>query len=128
MPKIDIDYSNTIIYKIYCKDPLIKDVYVGQTVNFVQRKIAHKLTCNNINSQGYNLKLYKTIRQHGNWSNWNMNIVNFYNCKNSFEARQKEQEHFISLGATLNTIEPLSQKNILYQMLKLRLNLRLKMN
>jgi hypothetical protein len=107
MPKVVIDYSNTIIYKIFCKDPLIKDLYVGHTTNFVQRKYAHKQSCNNIKSPCYNVKLYKTIRLNGNWSNWDMVIVQFYNCKDHLEARQKEQEHFISLNATLNSIEPL---------------------
>ena len=110
MPKVDIDYSNTIIYKIVCKDPLITDIYVGHTTNFVQRKYAHKQTCNNPKSQCYNLKLYKTIRENGNWCNWEMTIVNFYNCKDHLEARQKEQEYFISLNATLNSIEPLPIK------------------
>ena len=102
MPKVEIDYSNTIIYKIICKDPLITDAYVGHTTNFVQRKYAHKQACNNIKSLCYNLKLYKTIRENGNWCNWEMTIVNFYNCKDHLEARQKEQEYFISLNATLN--------------------------
>ena len=106
MPKVEIDYSNTIIYKIFCKDPSIKDIYVGHTTNFVQRKHSHKQTCNNIKSRGYNLKLYKTIREHGNWSNWDMVIIQFYNCKDLLEAKQKEQEHFVELNATLNSIEP----------------------
>jgi len=111
MPKVEIDYSNTIIYKIYCKDPSVTDVYVGHTTNFVQRKYAHKQTCNNVKSPCYNFKLYKTIRENGNWCNWEMTILNFYNCKDHLEARQKEQEYFISLGATLNSIEPLPVKN-----------------
>ena len=112
MPKIDIDYSNTIIYKICCKDTEIKDIYIGHTTNFVQRKYAHKQSCNNVKSPCYNLKLYKTIRENGNWSNWDMSIVQFYNCKNLLEARQKEQEQFIEFKATLNSIEPLPyQKN-----------------
>ena len=106
MPKIEIDYSNTIIYKISCKDPLIKDIYVGHTTNFVQRKHAHKQACNNIKSSCYNLKLYKTIRENGNWGNWDMTIIQFYNCKDLSEARQKEQQHFKDLNATLNSIEP----------------------
>jgi hypothetical protein len=110
MPKVDIDYSNTIIYKIVCKDPLITDVYVGHTTNFVQRKYAHKQTCNNIKSPYYNLKLYKTIRSNGDWSNWDMTIIQFYNCKDLLEARHKEQEFFIALNATLNSIEPLPSK------------------
>jgi hypothetical protein len=36
-----------------------------------------------------------------------MEIVNFFNCKDSYEARQKEQEYFVLLKATLNSIEPL---------------------
>ena len=40
MPKKEINYQNTIIYKIRCKDLNIKDVYVGHTTNFIQRKIA----------------------------------------------------------------------------------------
>ena len=102
MPKNDIDYSNTIIYKIVCRDPSVKDVYVGHTTNFVQRKYSHKQICNNIKSSYYNLKLYKTIRANGNWSNWNMIKINSYNCKDHLEAIQKEREHLEALGANLN--------------------------
>ena len=35
MPKDIIDYSNTIIYKIYCKNETITDIYVGHTTNFL---------------------------------------------------------------------------------------------
>ena len=107
MPKTEIDYSNTIIYKITCKDPDIKDVYVGHTTNFVQRKHAHKQNCNNPKSSNYACKLYNTIREKGGWTNWHMEILNFFNCFDHFEARQKEQEYFISLNANLNTIQPM---------------------
>jgi hypothetical protein len=110
MPKLDIDYSNTIIYKIVCKDLSIKELYVGHTTNFVQRKYAHKQGCINLKTPDYNTKLYKTIRECGGWNNWEMTIVNFYNCKSHLEAREKEQEHFISLGATLNSVHPLPIK------------------
>lgn len=106
MPKVDIDYSNTIIYKIYCKDDTVTDIYVGHTTNFVQRKSAHKQGCTNVKHSNYSCKLYNTIREHGGWSNWNMDIIAFYNCNDQSEARQKEQEHFVSLNATLNSIEP----------------------
>jgi len=107
MPKIEIDYSNTIIYKITCKSPDSKDVYVGHTTNFVQRKHGHKQSCINAKAANYECKLYKTIRDNGGWNNWLMEIVNFYNCANHYEARVKEQEYFLSLNATLNSIEPL---------------------
>ena len=107
MPKIEIDYSNTIIYKITCKDPGVADVYVGHTTNFVQRKHAHKQGCINNKSVNYKCKLYEVIRNNSGWDNWKMEIVNFFNCKDNYEARQKEQEYFILLKATLNSIEPL---------------------
>lgn len=107
MPKVDIDYSNTIFYKIFCKEPSIKDLYVGMTTNFVQRKHAHKQSCTNEKIPMYNCKLYKAIRNAGGWENWQMEIIAFHNCKDSYEARKKEQEYFEILGATLNSIEPL---------------------
>jgi len=99
-----VDYSNTLIYKIYCNDASISDLYVGHTVNFVQRKLAHKYYCNN---EKINNKLYNTIRQNGGWDNWKMDIVGFYNCVNLHEAKIKEQEFFIPLNGTLNSIEPI---------------------
>jgi hypothetical protein len=107
MPKVEIDYSNTIIYKITCKDPSITDVYVGHTTNFVQRKHSHKQSCKNDKSSNHNCKLYKVIRDKGGWQNWTMEIVNFFNCQDHYEARKKEQEYFTLLNATLNSIEPM---------------------
>ena len=62
MPKKNSDYSNTVIYKIYCKDENIKDVYVGHTINFTQRKYSHVKACNNLNNS---VRIYKTIRVNG---------------------------------------------------------------
>jgi len=107
MPKTEIDYSNTVIYKITCKDSLITDLYVGHTTNFVQRKHGHKQGCINEKSSNYNCKLYKTIRANGGWDNWVMEIVAFFKCNDHYEARIKEQEFFTSLNATLNSLEPL---------------------
>jgi hypothetical protein len=99
MPKEDIDYSNTIIYKIYCNDKSINDVYVSHTTNFTKRKYLHKSACSNLNN---NLKIYNTIRQNGGWDNWNMVEIAKYNCKDKTEARIKEQHHYEDLNATLN--------------------------
>ena len=107
MPKTVIDYSNTIIYKITCKDPNVKDLYVGHTTNFVQRKYAHKQSCMNDKSANHKCKLYQVIRNNGGWNNWHMEIVGFFNCNDHYEARKKEQEYFEILHATLNSIEPI---------------------
>jgi hypothetical protein len=105
MPKKDSDYSNTLIYKISCKDKTVTELYVGHTINFVQRKSAHEQ-----NSKSNKCKLYQIIRSNGGWSNWMMEIIAFFNCTNYTEARMKEQEYFISLNANLNSIEPFPKK------------------
>jgi hypothetical protein len=107
MSKVDIDYSNTIFYKISCKDTNITDLYIGHTINFVQRKCAHKQSCINPKYANYNCKVYKIIRQNGGWDNWRMDIIAYHECKDLHEARTKEQEYFILYNATLNSIEPM---------------------
>ena len=42
MPRKEIDYSKTVIYKIVCNDLNVKDVYVGHTTDFTKRKATHK--------------------------------------------------------------------------------------
>lgn len=107
MPKSNIDYSNTVIYKIFCKDKDVTDIYVGHTTNFTKRKYQHKiLSADHSQKQ---LKIYNNIRQHGGWDNWNMVELAVYNCKDSTEARIREQEHYDLLNPTLNVINPISK-------------------
>ena len=70
MPKTKIDYSNTIIYRIFCKNENVSDLYIGHTTNFSQRKSCHKNSCENPNNSLYNIKLYKTIRENGGFDNF----------------------------------------------------------
>lgn len=110
--KKSADYSTTIIYKIVCKDPNVTDKYVGHTTDIVRRRQAHKNSTSNDKYIGYNLKLYKVIRENGGWDNWKMEIVACYDCNNLHEAKQKEQEHYNELKATLNSIEPMKLKEL----------------
>jgi hypothetical protein len=107
MPKVEIDYSNTVFYKICCKDPSINDVYIGHTTNFIQRKYAHKQGCLNIKSQNYNCKLYNVIRDNNGWDNWRMEIIAFHDCDGLMTAKKYEQVYFEQYKATLNSIEPM---------------------
>ena len=107
MPKIEIDYSNTIFYKIYCRDPSINDLYIGHTTNFVQRKHAHKQSCLNTKSSNYNCKLYDVIRRNKGWDNWKIEIIAFHECNDLMSAKKYEQKYFEEYKATLNSIEPI---------------------
>ena len=101
MAKKKINYQNTVIYKISCDDT--EEFYIGSTTDLTSRKYQHKWRCNNENNRGYNLKIYKTIRQYGGWDNWRMVVVEEYPCENKREAEKREEEIRMELKATLNT-------------------------
>ena len=100
MPKYVIGYDNTIIYKIFCNDPKITDLYVGHTTNFIKRKYQHKVLCDS----GKKLKIYDLIRENGGWDNWTMAEIAKYNCQDATEARIREQEHY----HLLNSAKPIA--------------------
>jgi hypothetical protein len=105
MPKVKIDYQNTIIYKIVCNDLAITDCYVGHTINFIKRKWAHKSSCTNENGN-YNLKIYKTIRDNGGWDNWSMIEIEKYACNDKNEALARERYWLEELNAKMNIVVP----------------------
>jgi hypothetical protein len=105
MPKKEVDYSKTIIYKIVCNDLNIKDCYVGHTTNFIKRKSSHKNK-----SSKYNLNVYHFIRENGGWDNWTMIEIEKYPCKDSNEARTKERYWYEELKANLNMCKPIMTK------------------
>ena len=106
MPRQNINYQNTIIYKWVCNDLNITDIYVGSTTDIIRRKQAHKSTCNNENSKNYNLKIYKTMREHGGFSNWTMLEVEKFPCNNKAEANIRERHWLETLSAKMNTQIP----------------------
>jgi hypothetical protein len=106
MPRLPIDYSKTIIYKIVCNDLNITDVYVGSTTDFIRRKRQHKTTCNNEKSKSYNYKVYQTIRCNGGWDNFTMIEIEKYSCIDSNEAHARERYYLELLNAKLNMVIP----------------------
>lgn len=105
MPKTKIDYGHTIIYKISCKDSKVKDVYVGYTTNFIQRKYFHKNNCINHEATNYNDRLYAVIRKHSGWENWKMENIHVCNCEHYNDAKKVTQEYSVTLKATLNSVD-----------------------
>jgi hypothetical protein len=101
-----MDYTNTVFYKIVCKDVRINECYVGHTTNFKGRKNHHKHACNNMANSNYGFRLYEYIRKHGGWDNWDMIMIETCACANFLEASQQERGHLEHLGATLNTKVP----------------------
>ena len=110
MPKLNTDYSNTIIYEIVCNDLNVKDIYVGHTTKFTKRKSYNKNSCHNVNDKAYKYKVYETIRNNGGWNNWSMNEIDVYDCKNKNEAIKYEQHWYERLEANLNMCNPIKNK------------------
>jgi hypothetical protein len=106
MPRLAIDYSKTVIYKIVCNDPNIKELYVGSTTDFTRRKWQHKSNCDNINNIAFNRKLYTAIRNNGGFENWNMVEIEKFPCNDGNEARARERHIYEQQNASLNIIRP----------------------
>jgi len=106
MPKIIIDYSNTIIYKIVCNDLTIKDLYIGSTTNFINRKATHKRNSLNLTYKDSSFKVYEIIRNNGGWYNWNMIEIEKYPCIDGNEAKARERYWYEELKPTMNSIRP----------------------
>ena len=104
MPKVPIDYAKTIIYKLVHKDDLNDDnIYTGHTTDFICRKNKHKSDCTNPNSDKYNQKNYKYIRENGGWDEWLMIEIEKYSCKDRPEAIARERVIQAEMKAKLNS-------------------------
>jgi len=97
MPRLPIDYNNTIMYKLVCRNLAIKNCYVGHTTNFTNRKRLHKSGCK---TREY--YLYQFIQENGDWENWDMIMVEQYPCNNLYEASARERHWIETLNADLN--------------------------
>ena len=106
MPKKEIDYSNVKFYKIVCKDPDITDCYVGMTTNFTNRRCHHRNCYENEQDKEHNLLVYKFIREHGGWNNFDMVLIESQSFDNSLEAKQHQRKLIEELHAKLNQTTP----------------------
>jgi len=103
MPHFKINYSKTTIYKISCKDLNIKDVFVGHTTNFIQRKYIHKKTyLNGINSSN---PIYNSIRENGGWNNWEVIVLEECECADAKDAKSREKYHYNKIHQEMEDIE-----------------------
>lgn len=102
MPRVAIDYSKTVIYRISHKEIAGLD-YVGSTTDFTRRKGKHKSCCNNTESTKHHLKVYQVIRDNGGWDAFRMLEVKKFPCGDRREAESEEEKCRQELKATLNT-------------------------
>jgi hypothetical protein len=107
MPRFPIDYTKGVIYKIVCKDPLVTEKYVGSTTDLTRRRSEHKSACNNPKNKDYNYFVYRFVRDHGGFGNWQVvPVENVVGCLNGDMLRARERFWFESLHAELNKCVP----------------------
>lgn len=110
MPKKEINYSKTVIYKLVCKDVTVTDCYVGSTTSFTKRKYSHKSRCTNVKNSKHHLNVYQFIRNNGGWINWDMVQIERFPFNDSNEALKREGYWIETLKATLNKVIPTRTK------------------
>lgn len=107
MPRLNIDYSNAVIYKLCCNDPEVNEIYIGSTTNMYNRKNAHKQACNNANDIEHNAYKYRYIRDNGGWINWSMIMIERVECESKQELLSRERYYIDQLKPMLNKNIPL---------------------
>lgn len=91
--------SEFVVYKIVCKDPLIKDFYIGSTKDLQRRICAHNNTSKNKTS---NMKIHEFMRNNGGPENFDFEILHKETFIDIKSTRITEQTYINNLKPTLN--------------------------
>ena len=105
MPRLPMNYSRTIIYKIQQKD-IEALLYVGHTTDFTKRKCSHKLNC-----KSNQIKVYQMVRDNGGWDCFKMVMVEEFQCKNKLQACKREDDLMREMKANMNSIGAVFDKD-----------------
>lgn len=90
-----------VIYKLYCKDPLINEIYVGSTIDLKRRIYQHKAGCKKNISP-----VYVFINDNGGWYNWTFKIIEEFIVENKKGLLERERYWYDILRPTLNKQRP----------------------
>ena len=90
------------------------ECYVGSSKDLKKRLQKHKSNCHNEKNRGYNIKVYKSIREVG-WDNIDIMIIDeiIYNSRN--EAFDMETKYMLMFDAKLNSCYPKRTKEEYYE-------------
>ncbi len=106
MPRKPIDWSKAMFYRIICRDITVKECYVGSTTNENNRRANHKSKCTNETDPDHNLYVYRFIREHGSWDNWELIVHEKLHMNNEYECKIRERFWVEQYKAKLNKQVP----------------------
>ena len=94
------------IYKLYCLNSEVSEIYIGSTKDCAMTKRSHKTKCNNEKSHTYKFKVYQFIRANGGYSNWKMEIFDEYDVEDDIERFIIERSFTDMIEPELNDRNP----------------------
>ena len=110
-----VDYSNSKIYKLCCRDENIKEIYVGSTMNYISRLHSHRHISKTLENKNSKSKLYTFIRQNGGFDNWKLEIIESTSVNTLNELKSIERKYIEELKPDLNTNLPTRSNEEYYQ-------------
>jgi len=96
-----------VVYKITCNSPNIDHLYIGSTENLEQRTYKHNY---HSKRERCTSKVYTTIREHGGFENWTIEVIESGTCETEFEIRSRERYYYDELSPDLNMRRPQASK------------------
>jgi hypothetical protein len=108
---MSIDYANTWFYKLACKDLTILDCYIGySTFKFERTSTGLRDT-----SKSSGRTVFKFIRKHGGFENFNITQIASRVCDNKSEALSELRRYHDEYKPTLNGRIPSRGQSEYYQ-------------
>ena len=92
------------IYEITSNDKSITGLYIGSTWDMAKRIIDHSSSCYNEKYHGYNLPVYKYIRENGGFHTFNMKVIDSGECQDLTELECGEQFYIDMAGGIENLL------------------------
>ena len=91
---------NYTIYKCYCKDNFVKDIYIGSTIDLEKRIKFHKKDYDEKQPK----KLYDCMDLNGGFSNWVFESLEENKAEDRTSIRKREQHYMNELKPSLNQV------------------------
>ena len=101
------------IYEIKSMDKSITGTYIGSTWDMATRLRNHAINCYNEKYHGYNLPVYRYIRDNGDFHTFNMKVIDSGECEDLTELVCGEQFYIDMAGGIdnlLNCMDALEDK------------------
>ena len=92
------------IYELKSKDKSVTGTYIGSCWDMKRRLTDHKDKCNNKKRKKYNYPVYRYIREHGGFDNFEMTIIDSGECEDTRELECGEQFYIDMSGGIENLL------------------------